>query len=80
MKTVVFASALALGAIVLGVIALVIFAPRQITIVSISRVKAPQNLVRDNIRFLNRYATWSPFVETDPQQSTASKALMVKSA
>ena len=68
MKTVVFASALALGAIILGAIALVIFAPRQITIVSTARVKAPKDLVADNIRYFNRYAAWSPFVETDPQQ------------
>jgi hypothetical protein len=68
MKAIVLYSALALGALVLVGIALVLFAPRQITIVSTARVKAPQNLVRDNIRFFNRYAAWSPFVETDPQQ------------
>jgi hypothetical protein len=31
-------------------------------------MKAPMHLVRDNIRFFNRYPAWSPFVEQDPQQ------------
>lgn len=61
MKTVVFASAFALGAIIFGAIALVMFASRQITIVSTALVKAPKHLVADNVRFFNRYAAWAPF-------------------
>lgn len=68
MKAIVLFPTLTLGALVLGVIALILFAPRDITFVPISRVKAPLNNIRDNIRFFNRYVAWSPFVEQDPQQ------------
>jgi hypothetical protein len=67
-KAIIFFPALALGVLVLGAIVLVLFAPREITVVSTSRVKAPKNLVVDNIRYFSRYAAWSPFVEQDPQQ------------
>jgi ligand-binding SRPBCC domain-containing protein len=68
MKAILLYSALALGALVLVGIALVVFAPRTITIVSTARVKAPKHVVMDNIRYFNRYPAWSPFVEQDPQQ------------
>ncbi len=68
MKAIILYPALALGALVLGVVALVLFAPREIRIVAQTRVKAPKHLVLDNIRYFNRYPSWSPFVEQDPQQ------------
>lgn len=68
MKAIIVYPALVLGALILGFVALVLFAPRAITIVSTTRLKAPKHLALDNIRFFNRYAAWSPFVETDPQQ------------
>ncbi len=70
MKAIILYPALALGALVLGALALVLFAPREITIVSTTRVKAKKSDVLDNIRYFNRYSVWSPFVEQDPKLQT----------
>jgi hypothetical protein len=68
MKTVLFTFAGAIFALFCTFVIAVVFAPKEITVVSTSRVKAPLQLVRDNVRFFSRYPSWSPWLEQDPQQ------------
>jgi hypothetical protein len=59
-----------LGVFVLGILVLSVMASghKKINITSTQKINAPAETVYNNIRYLELYPNWSPFLVTDPKQ------------
>lgn len=57
-----------LGALLITGVILSLVAPKRISITSKQFIKASKEEVYDQIRFLNNYPKWSPFIVQDPEQ------------
>ena len=59
---------IALGAVLITGVILSLVAPKRISITSKQFIKAPKELVFDQLRFMKKYPDWSPFRHQDPEQ------------
>lgn len=61
-----------IGIVLVGLVAviaiLVAVAPKQIKVRSEVLINAPKTNVLDHVRYFGKYTTWSPWLDTDPQQ------------
>ena len=59
---------IAMSAVLLTGVILSLVAPKRISITSKQFIKAPKELVFDQLRFMKKFPDWSPFRQQDPEQ------------